>query len=91
MRPRGAHGLERRRARPGRLRGRRRTMADLATVGLIDVHGDAAMAAAHFTALTSHSTVRLSHYGVLPLPKQDTDHLITGGVTAFLRACHAGR
>lgn len=64
-------------------------MAGLAAAGLIDVHGDAAMAGAHFTALVSHSIVQLSHYGVLPLPREETDHLITGGVAAFLRAYRA--
>jgi len=64
-------------------------MAGLAAAGLIDVHDDAAMAGAHFTALTSHSIVQLSHYGVLPLPKEETDRLIAGGVAAFLRAYRA--
>jgi AcrR family transcriptional regulator len=64
-------------------------MAALAAAGLIDVHGDAAMAGAHFMALASHSIVQLSHYGVLPLPKEETDRLITGGVAAFLRAYRA--
>ncbi|OIJ92043.1 TetR/AcrR family transcriptional regulator [Streptomyces colonosanans] len=64
-------------------------MAGLATAGLIDVHGDAAMAGAHFMTLTSHSIVQLSHYGVLPLPKEETNRLITGGVAAFLRAYRA--
>ncbi|MFE2426491.1 TetR/AcrR family transcriptional regulator [Streptomyces sp. NPDC059373] len=64
-------------------------MAGLAAAGLIDVHGDAAMAGAHFMALASHSIVQLSHYGVLPLPKEETDRLITGGVAAFLRAYRA--
>jgi TetR/AcrR family transcriptional repressor of mexJK operon len=61
-------------------------MTGLEGAGLIDVHGDAAMTGAHFMALTSHSIVQLSHYGVLPLPREDTDRLITGGVAAFLRA-----
>ena len=61
-------------------------MAGLAAAGLIDVHGDAAMTGAHFMALASHSIVQLSHYGVLPLPKENTDRFITGGVAAFLRA-----
>ncbi|MDX6312907.1 MAG: hypothetical protein QOF44_2371 [Streptomyces sp.] len=64
-------------------------MAALAAAGLIDVHGDAAMTGAHFMALASHSIVQLSHYGVLPLPKEETDRLITGGVAAFLRAYRA--
>ncbi|MFF4756078.1 TetR/AcrR family transcriptional regulator [Streptomyces sp. NPDC002514] len=61
-------------------------MAALAEAGLIDVHGDAALAGAHFTALISHSITQLSHYGVRPLPRTDTDLLIRGGVGAFLRA-----
>ncbi|GAA1146138.1 AcrR family transcriptional regulator [Kitasatospora gansuensis] len=65
-------------------------MAGLADAGLIDVHGDAAMAAAHFMALVSHSIVQLSHYGVLPLAKGESDRLIEGGVRAFLRAYRAG-
>ncbi|MFC9325092.1 TetR/AcrR family transcriptional regulator [Kitasatospora sp. NPDC057015] len=64
-------------------------MTDLATAGLIDVHGDAAMAGAHFMALTSHAIVQLSHYGVLPLPKGEADRLVEGGVAAFLRAYRA--
>ncbi|MFJ9522008.1 TetR/AcrR family transcriptional regulator [Kitasatospora sp. NPDC101801] len=66
------------------------TMAGLAAAGLLDLHGDAAMAAAHFMALTSHSIVQLSHYGVLPLPKEQTDRLIEAGVLAFVRAYRAG-
>ncbi|WP_405491530.1 TetR/AcrR family transcriptional regulator C-terminal domain-containing protein [Streptomyces sp. NBC_00096] len=54
-----------------------------------DVHGDPSLASAHFMALTSHSIVQLSHYGVLPLPPERTDHLIEGGVAAFLRAYRA--
>ncbi|MFF9622896.1 TetR/AcrR family transcriptional regulator [Streptomyces griseosporeus] len=65
-------------------------MAHLADAGLIDVHGDAALAAGHFTALTSHAIVQSSHYGVQPLPEEETDRLITGGVAAFLRAYRAG-
>ncbi|MFI1761967.1 TetR/AcrR family transcriptional regulator [Streptomyces sp. NPDC020800] len=61
-------------------------MAHLAEAGLLDVHGDAALAAGHFTALTSHTIVQFTHYGVLPLPQEKTDRLITGGVAAFLRA-----
>ncbi|MFF1408744.1 TetR/AcrR family transcriptional regulator [Streptomyces sp. NPDC058289] len=64
-------------------------MAGLDAAGLIDVRGDAMLAGAHFMALTSHSIVQLSHYGVLPLPKAQTDHLIAGGVGAFLRAYRA--
>lgn len=61
-------------------------MAHLAEAGLLDVHGDPALAAAHFTALASHTIVQSTHYGVLPLPPKETDRLITGGVAAFLRA-----
>ncbi|MEU9990723.1 TetR/AcrR family transcriptional regulator [Streptomyces sp. NPDC048045] len=61
-------------------------MAHLAEAGLLDVHGDAALAAGHFTALTSHTIVQFTHYGVLPLPQEKSDRLITGGVAAFLRA-----
>ncbi|GHI06620.1 TetR family transcriptional regulator [Streptomyces cellostaticus] len=61
-------------------------MAHLAEAGLLDVHGDPALTAGHFMALTSHTIVQLTHYGVLPLPQQETDRLITGGVAAFLRA-----
>jgi AcrR family transcriptional regulator len=65
-------------------------MAGLAAVGLIDVHGDAALAGVHFMSLVSHSIVQQSHYGVRPLPKEETDRLIRGGVAAFLRAYRAG-
>ncbi|WP_037973808.1 TetR/AcrR family transcriptional regulator [Streptomyces sp. NRRL WC-3742] len=64
-------------------------MAALAGAGLLDVHGDAALAAAHFMALTSHSIVQLTHYGVLALPEEETRRQITGGVAAFLRAYRA--
>ncbi|MFJ7268956.1 TetR/AcrR family transcriptional regulator [Streptomyces sp. NPDC099050] len=64
-------------------------MAGLDAAGLIDVHGDAMLAGAHFMALTSHSIWQLSHYGVMPLPKEQTDRLISGGVGAFLRAYRA--
>ncbi|MBT2446697.1 TetR/AcrR family transcriptional regulator [Streptomyces sp. ISL-43] len=64
-------------------------MAGMAAAGLLDVHGDAAMAGAHFTALVSHSIVQLSHYGVLPLPQPQVDRLVEGGVAAFLRAYRA--
>ncbi|MCX4780134.1 TetR/AcrR family transcriptional regulator [Streptomyces sp. NBC_01264] len=64
-------------------------LAGLDAAGLIDVRGDAMLAGAHFMALTSHSISQLSHYGVLPLPKEQTDHLISGGVGAFLRAYRA--
>ena len=65
-------------------------MSGLVAAGLLDVHGDAALAAGHFMALISHAIVQLSHYGVLPLPKEETDRLITGGVAAFLRAYRGG-
>lgn len=64
-------------------------MTGLADAGLLDVHGDAALAGVHFSALTAHAIVQLSHYGVQPLPKEETDRLITGGVAAFLRAYRA--
>ncbi|WP_327318608.1 TetR/AcrR family transcriptional regulator [Streptomyces sp. NBC_01235] len=64
-------------------------MEGLATAGLLDVHGDAALAATHFTALVSHSITQLSHYGVLPLPKEETERLMSAGVAAFLRAYRA--
>ncbi|MFI5763640.1 TetR/AcrR family transcriptional regulator [Streptomyces sp. NPDC051563] len=64
-------------------------MAGLDAAGLIDVRGDAMLAGAHFMALTSHSIVQLSHYGVLPLSREQTDHLIAGGVGTFLRAYQA--
>ncbi|MFG2875033.1 TetR/AcrR family transcriptional regulator [Streptomyces sp. NPDC048337] len=66
-------------------------MTGLAAAGLIDTHGDPALAGTHFTALTSQSIMQLSHYGVLPLPKDRTEHLITAGVAAFLRAYRAPR
>ncbi|MBT2476877.1 TetR/AcrR family transcriptional regulator C-terminal domain-containing protein [Streptomyces sp. ISL-94] len=65
------------------------TMTGLAAAGLIDTHGDPALAGAHFTALTSHSITQLSYYGVRPLPQERTDHLITSGVATFLRAYRA--
>ncbi|RMB79574.1 TetR/AcrR family transcriptional regulator [Streptomyces shenzhenensis] len=65
-------------------------MAALAEAGLIDVHGDADLAGAHFKALISHSIVQLSHYGVRPLPAHQMERLIRGGVGAFLRAYGAG-
>ncbi|MEU0003809.1 TetR/AcrR family transcriptional regulator [Streptomyces sp. NPDC006314] len=61
-------------------------MTHLADAGLLDLHGDAALTAAHFMALTSHTIVQSTHYGVLPLPSAQTDHLVRGGVAAFLRA-----
>ncbi|MGW1777187.1 TetR/AcrR family transcriptional regulator [Streptomyces sp. NPDC002104] len=66
-------------------------MEGLDAAGLIDVRGDAALAVAHFMALTSHSISQLSHYGVLPLPEEQTDHLISAGVGAFLRAYRVGQ
>jgi AcrR family transcriptional regulator len=64
-------------------------MAGLAAAGLIDVHGDAAMAGSHFTSLTAHRITLLSHYGVVPLPEAESERLITAGVAAFLRAYRA--
>ncbi|MEU8761080.1 TetR/AcrR family transcriptional regulator C-terminal domain-containing protein [Streptomyces sp. NPDC048659] len=64
-------------------------MAGLAGAGLLDVHGDAALAAFHFVALTSAAILQRSHYGVVPLPEDETDRLLTGGVAAFLRAYRA--
>ncbi|MFG3202473.1 TetR/AcrR family transcriptional regulator [Streptomyces sp. NPDC048192] len=61
-------------------------MARLEDAGLLDTHGDAAMTAAHFMALTTHTIVQFTHYGVVPLPRSETDRLITTGVAAFLRA-----
>ncbi|MET8975127.1 TetR/AcrR family transcriptional regulator [Streptomyces sp. NPDC004539] len=58
----------------------------LADADLLDVHGDPGLTAAHFVALTSHSLTMRTHYGVLPLPKEDTETLVRGGVAAFLRA-----
>ncbi|MFI8965587.1 TetR/AcrR family transcriptional regulator [Streptomyces sp. NPDC053493] len=58
----------------------------LADGGLLDLHGDAALATGHFTALSSASILLRSHYGVLPLPRDETDRLLRGGVAAFLRA-----
>ncbi|MEU6976590.1 TetR/AcrR family transcriptional regulator [Streptomyces sp. NPDC046371] len=64
-------------------------LAGLADAGLLDVHGDAALAAVHYVALSSATIVQRSHYGVVPLPKEETDRLLTGGVAAFLRAYRA--
>ncbi|MFF8729857.1 TetR/AcrR family transcriptional regulator [Streptomyces sp. NPDC015171] len=61
-------------------------MTHLEDAGLLDLHGDPALAAGHFTALISHAIVQVTHYGVRPLPATRTDHLIRGGVSAFLRA-----
>ncbi|MFD0357387.1 TetR/AcrR family transcriptional regulator [Streptomyces sp. NPDC127110] len=65
-------------------------MEGLAAAGLIDVHGDAELAGTHFTALTAHQIVQQSHYGLLPLPEEETERLLTGGVAAFARAYRAG-
>ncbi|MCX4765776.1 TetR/AcrR family transcriptional regulator [Streptomyces sp. NBC_01275] len=62
----------------------------LAAAGLLDLHGDAALAATHFMALISNTITQQSHYGVLPLPKEETERLIAGGVAAFVRAYRAG-
>lgn len=61
-------------------------LAGLAEAGLLDLRGDAPLAAAHFMALVSHTLTQRSHYGVLPLPKEETERLVTGGVAAFVRA-----
>ncbi|WP_133914508.1 TetR/AcrR family transcriptional regulator [Streptomyces sp. NBC_00582] len=60
--------------------------AGLAEAGLLDLRGDAPLAAAHFMALISHTLTQQSHYGVLPLPPQERERLITGGVAVFVRA-----
>ncbi|MFF5701764.1 TetR/AcrR family transcriptional regulator [Streptomyces sp. NPDC012794] len=65
-------------------------MEGLAAAGLIDVHGDAELAGTHFTALSAQQIVQESHYGLLPLSEEETDRLLTGGVSAFLRAYRAG-
>ncbi len=54
--------------------------------GLLNAHGDAALTAAHFVALTSQTLTLRTHYGVLPLPEEESRHLLRGGVAAFLRA-----
>ncbi|GAB7105239.1 TetR/AcrR family transcriptional regulator [Streptomyces phaeofaciens JCM 4814] len=64
-------------------------LESLAAAGLLDLHGDPALCATHFTALISHTATQQSHYGVLPLPKEETERLVTGGVAAFLRAYRA--
>ncbi|MES9524318.1 TetR/AcrR family transcriptional regulator [Streptomyces capoamus] len=64
-------------------------MTRLEDAGLLDLHGDAPLAAGHFTALVSHRIVQATHYGVLPLPEPETDRLLRGGVRAFLRAYRA--
>ncbi|MEU9038674.1 TetR/AcrR family transcriptional regulator [Streptomyces sp. NPDC048352] len=65
-------------------------LTGLAAAGLIDVHGDAELAGAHLMALSAHQIVQQSHYGLLPLPEEENDRLLTGGVAAFLRAYRAG-
>lgn len=65
-------------------------MTALAHAGLLDLHGDAGMAGSHFMALVSHSIVQITHYGVTPMPRQQSDRLIASGVAAFLRAYRAG-
>ncbi|WP_225826808.1 TetR/AcrR family transcriptional regulator [Streptomyces naphthomycinicus] len=65
-------------------------MTRLEAAGLLDLHGDAGLAASHFTALISYSVLQLTHYGVLPLPAAQRDRLLEGGVAAFLRAYAAG-
>ncbi|GAA0294472.1 hypothetical protein GCM10010302_36430 [Streptomyces polychromogenes] len=64
-------------------------LAGLERAGLLDLYGDAELAATQFTALTSTSVAQLSHYGVLPLPEAQTDRLVRGGAAAFLRAYRA--
>ncbi|MCX2179961.1 TetR/AcrR family transcriptional regulator C-terminal domain-containing protein [Streptomyces sp. SKN60] len=61
-------------------------LAALEDAGLLDLHGDAALAAVHFPALTSAAVLQRSIYGLLPLPEDETDRLLRGGVGAFLRA-----
>ncbi|MFF9198442.1 TetR/AcrR family transcriptional regulator C-terminal domain-containing protein [Streptomyces sp. SBR177] len=58
----------------------------LEEAGLLDLRGDAELAALHFPALTSAIVLQRSHYGVLPLPDAENDRLLAGGVAAFLRA-----
>ncbi|CAL9305468.1 TetR/AcrR family transcriptional regulator [Streptomyces sp. SudanB182_2057] len=65
-------------------------LARLEDAGLLDLHDDARLAADHFMALVSHMIIQFTHYGVLPLPPAEQDRLITGGVSAFLRAYRAG-
>ncbi|MCE0447736.1 TetR/AcrR family transcriptional regulator C-terminal domain-containing protein [Streptomyces tricolor] len=64
-------------------------MTRLEDAGLLHLHGDAAVAAGHFTALISHRIIQATHYGVLPLPEPETDRLLRAGVSAFLRAYRA--
>jgi AcrR family transcriptional regulator len=61
-------------------------LEQLAAAGLLDLHGDADLAVTHFSGLISHTLTLRSHYGVLPLPEEETERLVTGGVAAFLRA-----
>lgn len=64
-------------------------LTGLADAGLLDLHGDAPLAAVHFLALSSATILQRSHYGVVPLPKEEVNRLLTGGVAAFLRAYRA--
>ncbi|MEV6805421.1 TetR/AcrR family transcriptional regulator [Streptomyces sp. NPDC051132] len=61
-------------------------MTRLEKAGLLNLHGDASLAASQFMALISHTIVQFTHYGVLPLPPTERDRLIDGGVNTFLRA-----
>ncbi|MFF9277496.1 TetR/AcrR family transcriptional regulator [Streptomyces griseosporeus] len=65
-------------------------MGHLADAGMVDTHGDAALTAGHYTVLTWQAIVQLSHHGIPPLPRDETDRLIGGGVAAFLRAYREG-
>ncbi|MFY1691767.1 TetR/AcrR family transcriptional regulator [Plantactinospora sp. WMMB782] len=66
-------------------------MAALAEHGLLDVHGDPAQAVSHFMALISTDIVHRSYWGVIPLPREETDRITATGVRAFLRAYGAAR
>ncbi|MFF4879327.1 TetR/AcrR family transcriptional regulator C-terminal domain-containing protein [Micromonospora sp. NPDC000668] len=66
-------------------------MAALADHGLLDVHDDPAQAISHFMALTSTDIVHRSYWGVIPLPREETDRITAVGVQAFLRAYGAAR
>lgn len=61
-------------------------MAALDAKGLLDVHGDPAQAAVHYVALFSTEITQRSFWNHAPLPQDEVDRLITGGVRAFLRA-----
>ncbi|WFE60543.1 TetR/AcrR family transcriptional regulator [Micromonospora sp. WMMD712] len=61
-------------------------MAALADHGLLDVHDDPAQAVSHFMALISTEIVNRSYWGVIPLPREETDRITAVGVQAFLRA-----